>query len=363
MFWFVISFFVVLSVLVFVHELGHFAVARWTGVRVEEFGFGYPPRLVTLGRWGETVFSLNAVPFGGFARMAAEDDPNVPGGFASQTKRVRLAVLLAGATMNFLLAIVFFALGFVAGWPQPTEFKSVMIGEVVEGAPASLAGLRIGDIVLRVDDVEMTSPKQLSEYIHQHLGQEIVFVVKRGTEELKIPVTPRLEWPEGQGPVGIGIESVASKISLQRYPPGQAFLLGAQEAVNIVVQTVLLPAALLRKAIPLEWARPVGPVAIARLASDAVEQSVNTGWWFPILRLLGVFSAALAISNLLPIPGLDGGRILFVVVEAIRGRRLAPEKEGVIHLIGLVVLVMVMLLITYQDIITPIPTFDWSSLF
>jgi regulator of sigma E protease len=359
----IVAFVVVLSFLVFIHELGHFVAAKRAGVTVEEFGFGYPPRLLALGRWGETEYTLNAIPFGGFVRMVGEEDPSRPRSLAGKPKRTRLAVLAAGAIMNLLLAFLLFSLAFVLGVPVPVEFHRVSVLSVTRGSPAATAGLQMGDLILSADDNPVESPEELVAYIQQHLGEDIRLEVQRGSESLDVRVVPRREWPEGQGPMGAVIQPYASKMDIRAYPLWQALWLGLQETLSTILLTLFIPVLVLRGLIPAAAVRPVGPVGVAQMTSSAAQQVMATGWWFPLLQLTAVVSAGLCLANLLPIPGLDGGRILFVIIEAIRGRRISPEKEGFVHLIGMGVLVVLMLIVTYQDLISPAPTVNWSDFF
>jgi regulator of sigma E protease len=361
-----ISFVVVLSLLVFVHELGHFVVAKRAGVKVEEFGFGYPlPNgllTITLSKRGETAYTLNPIPFGGFVRMAGEEDPNAERGLASKSKLVRVGVLSAGSVMNILLGIVLFSLCFMLGWPEPVEFDNAIIESVVSGSPAEQAGLKIGDIVIRADGEYIDNPDELVAYTRTKLNQEMLLVVKREGKILQVRVTPRLD-SEGISRIGVAIIPAVTKIGLKTYPFGEAILRGLERTTGVIALTFYIPVLVIRGLLSIEMARPIGPVGIAQLASQAVQQSVETGWWFPILNLMALFSTGLAVANLLPLPGLDGGRIFFVIVEAIRGKRIDPEKEGAVHLIGLALLVTLMIFITYQDITTPVYTIDWVSLF
>lgn len=359
----VLAFVVVLSILVFIHELGHFLAARRTDIKIEEFGFGYPPRVLSLGRWGEVEITLNAIPFGGFVRMAGEEDPTVVRSFASKSKRTRLAVLSAGAVMNLLLAFLLFSLTFMLGVPVPVEFNRVSVMSVTPDSPAEAAGLRMGDLIHAVDDTLIQSMEELLTYIREHLGEEILLEVQRGKESLRIPVVPREEWPEREGPMGVVIQPYASKMEIQTYPWWQALWLGLRETLSTLALTLFIPVLVLRGLIPAGAVRPVGPVGVAQMTSAAAQQVVATGWWFPLLQLTAVVSAGLFLANLLPIPGLDGGRILFVILEAIRGRRISPEKEGAVHFVGMAVLVLLMLIVTYQDLISPAPTINWSDFF
>lgn len=361
-----LSFVVVLSLLVFVHELGHFVVAKRAGVEVEEFGFGYPlPSgllTITLFKRGETAYTLNPIPFGGFVRMAGEEDPNAERGLASKSKLTRVGVLSAGSIMNFLLGVVFFTFCFMLGWPEPVEFDNVIITGVRSGSPAEQAGLKVGDIVIRADNKYIDNPGDLVAYTLDKLNQEMLLVVKREGKILQVRVTPRLD-SEGFSRIGVAIDAAATKYGIKTYPFGEAILQGLKQTIGVIALTFYMPVLVIRGLISIEMARPIGPVGIAQLAGQAVQQSVEIGWWFPILSLMALLSTGLAVANLLPLPGLDGGRIFFVIVEAIRGKRIEPEKEGAIHLIGLALLVTLMIFITYQDITTPIDTIDWVSLF
>jgi regulator of sigma E protease len=361
-----ISFVVVLSLLVFVHELGHFVLAKRAGVKVEEFGFGYPlPNgllTITLFKRGETTYTLNPIPFGGFVRMAGEEDPNAEGGLASKSKLARVGVLSAGSMMNIILGIVFFAFCFMLGWPEPIEFENVIITGVLSGSPAEQAGLQVGDIIIRADGKYIDNPDELVAYTREKLNQEMLLVVKQVGKIVAVRVTPRLD-SEGVSRIGVAIDAAPTKYGLKTYPFGEAILQGLKQTVSIIIFTFYIPVLVIRGLLSVEMARPIGPVGIAQLAGQAVQQSVEIGWWFPILNLMALLSIGLAVANLLPLPGLDGGRIFFVIVEAIRGKRIDPEKEGAVHLIGLALLVTLMIFITYQDITTPVQTVDWTSMF
>jgi regulator of sigma E protease len=361
-----ISFVVVLSLLVFVHELGHFVMAKRAGVKVEEFGFGYPlPNgllTISLFRRGETTYTLNPIPFGGFTRMAGEEDPDVERSLASKSKLVRVGVLSAGSVMNVLLGIVFFSLCFMVGWPKAVEFDNAIITTVISGSPAEKAGLKLGDIIIRADDKYINNPDELVAYTRTRLDQEMLLVVKREGKIIQVRVTPRLD-SEGVSRIGVAIDAVATKIGLQTYPFGEAILQGLKRTTDVIAFTFYIPVLVIRGLLSIEMVRPIGPVAIAQLAGQAVQQSVETSWWFPILNLMALLSTGLAVANLLPLPGLDGGHVLFVIVEAIRGKRIDPEKEGAVHLIGLALLMTLMIFITYQDITTPVYTVDWTSMF
>lgn len=363
------SFFVfvlVLGLLVFVHELGHFLTAKRLGVQVDEFGFGWPPRLFGVVRDAQgklrlikgrqapktselggprTIYSLNAIPVGGFVRLAGEDDPLAPGGLASAPKRIRMAVLAAGSVFNLVFAFLVFVVGFHVGWPD-----RVAVNKVVADSPAEVSGLRTEDVILRANGTDIHYPNQLSDITYSHLGQPVDLTVQRGTEKLTLTVTPRQTWPPNEGPMGI--EMRLDMVTNYSWP--EAAVRAGQELAYQFRVLVELPARILRGELPLAAVRPIGVVGLNDLTREAVVTAQEINQWFPILQLIGLVSVALATTNLLPLPGLDGGRILFVLIEAVRGRRLDPAREGVVHLIGLIVLLLLMVVITYQDIFHPI---------
>jgi len=341
--------------MVFVHEFGHYVMAKRSGVAVEEFGFGYPPRLVTLFRWGGTEYTINAIPFGGFVRLKGEDEPDGPGSFAGAPKRVRAAVLMSGAGMNILLAIAMFAAAFVTGYPVAQQGARIV--QVLQGSPAAEAGVQVDDIILQIDDQVIRSYPQLSSYVKAHPGETIELVVRRGEELLFLQATP--ETKEGQGFLGVLFAPV---IAIQRFPWNQALLLGVVLTGRFLWLTLSLPVLLLRGEISAQAARPLGITGIGQIASSAVQFAVTSGRWFIVLQLGGMLNAAVALTNLLPLPGLDGGRLLFVIAEAVRGRRVAPEREGAIHAIGMAVLIALMVLISIQDLVLKVPIPDWSQL-
>jgi regulator of sigma E protease len=238
-----------------------------------------------------------------------------------------------------------------------------MVSSVASGSPADQAGLRLGDIVVSLDGIPVKSPEELVALTNERLGKAVLLVIKRGPDSVEVTVTPRANPPEGEGAIGITIQPSASKITRKYYPLGQALWLGVQETFSVFAMTVSVPVLILRGLIPAELLRPIGPPGIYQQTASAVQASVQTGWWFPLLNMVGLISTALAITNLLPLPALDGGRIFFIIVETIRGRRVDPTREGFIHLIGLAILMMLMLVVSYYDIVRPMTTIDWVSLF
>lgn len=372
--------------MVFVHELGHFLVAKRAGVRVREFGFGYPiapdkppserPLAWSIGRdKAGTVYSVNLIPFGGFVNLG-ENDPDDPESLVHFPKRVRLATLLAGPIMNLILAFLVFVVAALIGYPR--FLFGVGVLDVQAGSPAEAAGIQANDIVLRVgnlelDDFAVESPQALEmvnrmvEYMAGRAGETVPVVVQRGlgpeAEQITIQVTPQAN-EEGEGKIGVGIQAVPVRMQRVNASFLEAMRYGASEIFYTVQMTVYIPIQVIRGLLPASSARGVGPIGIARLTGEAVQQSLDVGWAYPILQLVGVLNVAIAITNLLPLPALDGGRIFFILLEAIRGKPIPPEKEGLVHGIGLMLLLLLLVVITIQDIFVPLPQgFNWSEYF
>ena len=337
-----IYFLIVFSLLVFVHELGHFLVAKWRGVKVEEFGFGYPPRLFKIAEVGGTELTVNVIPFGGFVRITGESDPTVPGGLASQGWRVRGGFFIAGAVMNMVLAAFLFGATALIGEPVP--ITGVEITEVASGSPAEAAGMKAGDLILELAGLEITDSLALQRYTYERVGREVSLLLEREGQRLQVAFTPRLQPPEGEGPMGITMHTVVVGTKLVRYEAWRAIPIGVSRtfrAVGIIVFSVVY---MVRGLISPEVAGPIG-------IAQATGQVAQMGLPF-LLQFTAFLSVNLALINLLPFPGLDGGRLAFVLLEALRGgRKIDPEKEGLVHLIGMVILIGLVLVVSYFDIL------------
>ena len=345
----------ILSLLMLVHEAGHFFTARRAGIVVQEFGFGLPPRIFGYERNG-VIFSLNLIPFGAFVKMLGEEDPSAPGSFASKSKLTRFIVLAAGSGMNFLTAAIVFALAFASGWPTPVP-NEVQIGQVAAGSPAEAAGLRSGDLVLQMNGQPVTSTQQFQQITRDSGGNPIAIDVRRGDQAVTATVTPRVNPPPGQGAVGVSIQAPTRPT---QHGPLESIGLGFMRAASVVGFTLAAPVLYFQGLMPGEMLRPIGLPGMAQVTSQAVDASIQSGYWFPILVMTGTFSAGLAVANMLPIPALDGGRIFFILIEAVRGRRISPEREGLVHFVGIVVLIALMLLISFNDITNPFGTVDFG---
>ncbi len=327
----IVIFAVVLSLLVLVHEIGHYGAARLLGVRVRELGVGFPPRIRAIRRGG-IEYSINVLPFGGFVRLHGEEDTTQPDGFAAQSIRVRTAIIAAGAVMNLVLAWIIFS-GFAALVPAPTDIAGdVRVVDVAPGSPAAQAGVLPGDLLDQVNGVPVISSNQLSGLISGSIGQPTTLRVLRDTVPTAVQLVPRATPPPGQGAMGVVITLENATLVTERIPlwraPIEGVLIGANFFVEIGREV-------------RRWgsgdADPdlAGPVGIAQITGEAARNGVVDLTW-----LIGVLSLNLAVLNVLPIPALDGGRLLFLLIETARGgKRISSRVEGLIHLAGFAVLI------------------------
>jgi regulator of sigma E protease len=323
-------------VIILAHELGHFITAKTSGVRVEEFGLGFPPRLLSFTR-GETRYSLNAIPFGGFNKLTGEEDPNEPRGLASKGHGTRLMVLSAGSLMNLLLALILFSAGYF--FPRAVDVGQVSVVAVAPDSPAAAAGIEVEDIILSVNGQEVSRNDELNQYIQSNLGKETTLVIQRpDSTRVSVQVIPRVEPPEGEGAVGIAIETV------KLYPLWQVIPLGATEMVDTVVIWFEGLVSVFADEAPASF---IGPVGIVQLTGEVAEFGM-----LPLIRVSAYISLILGIMNLLPLPAIDGGRISFIVLEWFRrGKRVSAKTEGIIHSIGFALLIFILLIFSYYDVV------------
>lgn len=354
--WEILAILPVLSVLMLVHELGHFLLARRAGIVVQEFGFGLPPRIVGIERHG-VIYSLNWIPFGAFVRLLGEEDPSAPGSFASKSRLTRAVVLGAGSGMNFLLAVLVFGAGHMVGWPTLKLDAPVRIAEVLPTTPAEQAGIQPGDIVLRFDGEELGGIERFRALTQSNLGRRVTLQLQRGNERTEVTLVPRENPPPGQGFIGVRL---GSPVFLEKHAPLQALWLGLVQSARVVGLVLSLPSLLIQGQLDSDAARVVGLPGMAQITTDAVDYSLDSGVLWPIFSVVGGFSAMLAIANILPLPALDGGRLFFVLVEAVRGRRVSPNREAAVHFVGLLLLLTVMLAASINDILSPLKPIDWD---
>ncbi len=341
-----VLFVAVIGILIVGHELGHFIAARISGVRVEEFGLGFPPRVTTLFHAGGTRFTLNLIPLGGFVRPAGENDPSIPQGLAGSSKRVRAFVLLAGPAANILLAVLAFTLAFRLAAPDPSR---VLVTEISPDSPAAAIGLQPGDMILEVEGVAVDGFSSLQQTVAAHLGEPITLIVERGSEILEYEIVPRAEPPAGEGPIGVFLGNPTREVGTL-----EAARMGWQATITQFREILRLPARLFVGDIQPEDARVSGLKGMYDMLAWASEIDRSSQRPFLTLNLVGVISAGLAFANLLPFPALDGGRLTFVAIEAIIRRRVDPQYEGLAHALGFALLLALMVYINFQDFVNPI---------
>jgi regulator of sigma E protease len=352
----VLWFIPILSLMMFVHELGHYVTARLSGITVLEFGFGLPPRL-----WGYkskktgVIYSINWIPFGAFVKMLGEEDPTAPNSFASKPRWIRAIVLAAGSGMNFLLAVVAFSMVYIVGVPGVAPDGPVNIADVAPTSPAEQAGLQPGDVIVSFDG-QPVNVQTFRDATQTHLDQPIQIQYQRAGQTESTTLTPRSNPPEGQGAIGIVISG-----GLIHLNPLQAAQQGFLQTVRAIGATLSVPKMLIEGSIAPSDARLIGLVGMAQATSETVNYVADTGFWYPLFVLTGLFSAGLSIANMLPIPALDGGRLFFVILEWIRGRRIPPEREAAYHFVGIVVLLTLMVIISFNDVISPRPAINWGG--
>jgi regulator of sigma E protease len=342
-------FLVTFTVIIAVHEFGHYLTARLFGMKVLEFAFGFPPRLFAWRHAG-IDYSVNAIPFGGFVRILGQDDFAIrqegegePGSFTSKPWWTQAIVLVAGVAMNVVLALVVLTAAFSLGTMAPTG--DVRVTEVKPGSPAELVGIKADDIVREVDGRPIQRAQDLVQYTRRHVDQEIVLVLERNGRPLPpIRATPRAEPPEGEGPLGIVLEEVTAPVAVGL---PEAFGNAWARTVDIVQQIAALPGQLIGAGDAPPGGPPQigGPIEIFRVTAQVSQFGLSA-----LLQLVGVLSINLAVINIIPFPALDGGRLLFVVVGGITGRRLSPQLEAAVHAVGFVVLLGLIVLISIADI-------------
>lgn len=340
-----LTFLLILSAVVLIHEVGHFLAAKLFKVRVDEFGFGLPPKLFKLFSFKGTDFTVNALPIGGFVKLYGENGETqvgVPDERAFWAKKIwqRAIILLAGVMMNFVLAIFLFSIVYsVLG--IPVKIKGVKVTEVVKDSPAAVVGLKVDDVIQYADN------NKFLEFVAENKGKEIAIEVKRGEEVKKFKVTPRENPPEGEGSLGI----VITDSELKHFPwyemPFRGSWIGLQEAYawgkEIAVNLFDLVWRLVTgKGISRDLA---GPVGIYQISNQVRKQGI-----LAILQFVGVLSVNLSILNIMPFPALDGGRLVFLGIELIRGKRIKEEIEGWVNTVGMLMLLSLMVLITINDL-------------
>ncbi len=333
MFGTIIASIIIFGLLIFVHELGHFLAARRAGIKVLEFALGFGKELIG---WegGGTHYSIRLFPLGGFCRLLGEDpdERGQAGNFQDKSIPSRFAVIAAGPFMNFALAVLLFTLlyFFFLGVPQQ---QSTRIGEVIPGSRAELAGLQSGDEVLAVDGAYVNNWQEVVARINAKPEQEILLHLRRNGEERFIAVTPADQ--QGKGLIGITPE-------YKRFMLLPSIVWGFNYTWIFIKLIFISFYQMIAGLIPADVAGPVGIVAVV---GEVMQAGLSN-----LFSLAAIISINLGIINLLPIPALDGSRLLFLLLEGIRGKPIDPQKEGFIHFVGFAVLIMLMIFISFQDI-------------
>jgi regulator of sigma E protease len=363
-----IVFVVILGILVFVHELGHFLVARRNGIKAEEFGFGFPPRAVGIyfnektEKWKfvkgskeivskNTVYSLNWFPIGGFVKIKGEDGDGKKDhdSFAAKSAWIRIKVLAAGVTMNFILAWLLLSATFMIGSYQDVTGENVagskiLIEGIEQSSPAEQMGLKIGDVILKnADGVNFLTVASFQKYVTDNRGKNINIVVQRDDAQLTLSGTPRLETEDGKGALGI---SGLGEVIMKRYSFLQSFWQGLQEMGIMLLMIGKVFIGLFRgQSAGIEV---MGPVKLAIFTG----QIIPLGFVF-MLRFVAIFSVNLGVVNILPFPALDGGRILFILIEKIKGSPVSQKVETIFHSTGMLILLSLMFFITVKEVFSP----------
>ncbi len=336
------------------HEAGHFAIAKWAGMKVEEFGFGFPPRLFALRR-GETEYSVNLIPLGGFVKIFGETGEfrEEPRSFAAKSKGKRAAVLVAGVAMNLVLAFVLLSAGFMWGIPTSVDDAlpghpnirntSVQITYVLPDSPAMRALIEMGDEVLAVNGVSVTDAARARELIGAvPVGTDFTILVKRDGATREFTLAPEL-LQDSRAMIGAQL----STIGLVSYAPFEAVVQGMGATATLTSATVDGFVSLIGRLIRGEGvgADLAGPVGIAVMTGDVARLGFSY-----LLYFTALLSVNLAVLNIIPFPALDGGRLLFLGIEAVRRKQLSPMYERAAHGLGFALLILLVILVTYKDI-------------
>lgn len=344
----IFTFLIILSILIFVHESGHFLAARLTGIKVEEFAFGLPFTKALFSKKIKKV-KISAYPilFGGFVKLLGEEEKELkskkipPNAFCAKSSSVRAFVTIAGVFMNFLLTILIITFILVKGVFIPTN--KVYLEKIFPNTPASKAGLLKNDQILEINNQKITNPQQLITYTKKNLGQKITLQVLRDNKKLTFKITPRKKYPSNQGPMGIAISNLEEK----KYPLFKAPYYALKETVNLSL-IIFKAIYLMVKEIILKGAFPkdvAGPIGVAQLTGQAVQFGYMAVFW-----LTAFLSLNLAIFNILPFPALDGGRLLFIFAEVVFGKKIAPKVEQIVNTAGMAILFAFVILVTINDL-------------
>lgn len=350
----IVSTVVVLGVLIFVHELGHFLVAKWAGVRVEKFSLGFGPKLVGITR-GDTEYLLSLIPLGGYVKMLGEDleaevsEDQLHRSFSAQPVLKRMAIVFAGPLANFLLAILIFTCMYTfAGRPELTTD----VGTVSPGSPAEMAGVQAGDKVMTIDGVPVGTWEELSATIEKHGDDPLTLGLRRGETTITVSVKPSISEVKNlfgetvKRPL-IGV-TASGKVEVQYVNPLLAGYYSIEQTLRLSKLFVLTVVKLIERVVPFQTLG--GPILIAQMAGQQAEEGLLN-----LINFIALISVNLAVLNLLPIPVLDGGHLLFFSLEAVLGRSIGTKRIEMAQKVGMLVLLVLMIFVFYNDIMRVIP--------
>ncbi|MEC9342601.1 MAG: RIP metalloprotease RseP [Pseudomonadota bacterium] len=357
-----IPFLIVLTIVVFFHELGHFLVARWNGVRVEAFSVGFGPELWGFNDRKGTRWRVSAIPLGGYVKFFGDaNEASAPGmalansmseadravSFVHKPVASRAAIVAAGPIANFILAIVIFAFSFMLLGRVVTD---PVITSVQAESPAEQAGFAAGDLVRSIDGIDIQSFTDIPRLIAPNPGRELVFVVERAGEELTIPITPRLEERTDRfgnkqkiGFVGMANDSSEANLRVVRSGPVEAVVEAVKETWFIISRTFAYLGDIITGRQSADQLG--GPLRIAKVSGDVATLGPGA-----LINLAALLSVSIGLLNLFPVPLLDGGHLVFYAIEAIRGRPLSDNAQEIGFRIGFVIVMMLMVFATWNDV-------------
>ena len=375
-----IIFIVILSILIIVHEVGHFAVARFFGIRVDEFGLGYPPKAKKLFSWRGTDFTLNWLPFGGFVKIFGEDgvdqeeqnlssenSSDIPTGhgqnflqkdstppadsFVAKNRGIQASVLVAGVVMNFVFAWFLISLGFLIGMPSsatesfPIENAQTTITAVLPNSPAQIAGLKPGDVIISANRGDMLAgetARDVASFIAEGEGT-MVFSILRGGETESVSINPEFNNDLDKPVIGVAMD----EIGIAKLPVHKAVWQGLKTSGELTIYTAQALWGLISDALRgnPSLAGLAGPVGLVGIVGDA-----STLGFAYLISLTALISINLVLVNLLPFPALDGGRLLFVLIESVSRKKIPPKIGNVLNNLGFLILILLMVLVTVHDI-------------
>lgn len=349
----IVVFFTLLLVLVLVHEWGHFIAAKKAGCNVEEFGFGFPPRLFSK-MWRGTRYSFNLLPIGGFVKIEGEnmDEENpAPTSFAAKSATWRIIILAAGVTMNMVLAWALLSIQSGVGAPtvvteenaaQLADHKTYIL-DVSPNSPAAEAGLKEFDRVVTLGGIANPTIEDVQRLVQEQVGQPVTLEVDRQGQDEKLTITPRANPPEGEGAMGVSLAATG----LEKVPWWQTPWAGLKRTGQMLIAIGVQFSAIMQRLVTEGSVGETltGPIGIAIYTEEATQMGLSY-----LLEFAALISINLAIINILPLPALDGGRILFVLLEKLMGRRVPGNIEQYAHTAGFALLIGLMVLITFRDV-------------